>query len=331
MTAEAGQIAGGLRRLAPLLVPGATGASGLTRLSGGASQETWSFVAEGAGAPVRLILRRAPQGRQPSSLAVGLATEAALIRLAAEAGVPVPTVRHVLVPGDDLGEGFITDFVEGETIARKILRDPAFDGIRPHLARRCGEILARIHAIDPARLPVLRSCGAAAQLAELAALYRGADWPKPVFDYALRWLAARTPPDPAQMVLVHGDFRNGNLIVGPDGIRAVLDWEIALRGDPMQDLGWICVGSWRFGEIDKPVGGFGTREALFAGYEAAGGTVDPTRVRFWEVFGTLRWGVICLGAVRAFRGGADMAVERAMIARRSSETEMDLMRLLAAG
>ena len=73
---------------------------------------------------------------------------------------------------------------------------------------------------------------------------------------------------------MHGDFRHGNLIIGPDGVRAVLDWELAHTGDPMEDLGWICVNSWRFGEIDKPVGGFGTREELFAGYEAAGRRVD---------------------------------------------------------
>ena len=103
---------------------------------------------------------------------------------------------------------------------------------------------------------------------------------------------------------MHGDFRHGNLIIGPDGIRAVLDWELAHIGDPMEDLGWICVNSWRFGEIDKPVGGFGTREELFAGYEAAGRRVDPDRVKFWEVMGTLRWGVMCCGMMQRFRSRA---------------------------
>ena len=104
---------------------------------------------------------------------------------------------------------------------------------------------------------------------------------------------------------MHGDFRHGNLIIGPDGVRAVLDWELAHIGDPMEDLGWICVNSWRFGEIDKPVGGFGSREELFAGYEAAGRRVDPERVKFWEVMGTLRWGVMCCGMMQRFRIGPE--------------------------
>lgn len=102
---------------------------------------------------------------------------------------------------------------------------------------------------------------------------------------------------------MHGDFRNGNLIIGAEGVRAVLDWELAHLGDPMEDLGWVCVNSWRFGEIDKPVGGFGSREELFAGYEAAGRKVDPARVKFWEVMGTLRWGIMCGGMMQRFREG----------------------------
>jgi aminoglycoside phosphotransferase (APT) family kinase protein len=114
-------------------------------------------------------------------------------------------------------------------------------------------------------------------------------------------------------------------------VRAVLDWELAHAGDPMEDLGWICVNSWRFGAIDNPVGGFGSREDLYAGYEAAGGApVDLKRAHFWEVLGTLRWGVICTMSGIALREGAATGLERAMIARRASETELDLLNLLEA-
>ena len=150
-----------------------------------------------------------------------------------------------------------------------------------------------------------------------------------MFELALRWLRERDPGPSKEVTLVHGDFRHGNLIIGPDGVRAVLDWELAHFGDPMEDLGWICVNSWRFGEIDKPVGGFGSREDLFAGYEEAGRKVDPDRVMFWEVMGTLRWGIMCCGMMQRFRTGPDHSMERAMIGRRSSETEIDLLRLLA--
>jgi aminoglycoside phosphotransferase (APT) family kinase protein len=221
------------------------------------------------------------------------------------------------------------DRIPGETIARKILRDAEFDEARPKLARQCGEILAKLHKIDRAKLPPLRVSAARSEIDHYYQSYKLHGHPHPVFELAFRWLKDNAPPDATELTLVHGDFRHGNLMIGPDGVRAVLDWEIAHVGDPMEDLGWICVNSWRFGNIDKPVGGFGEREELYAGYEAAGGgKVDPERVKFWEVLGTLKWGVMCTTMVEAFKAG-DRSVERATIGRRSSETEIDLMRLLA--
>jgi aminoglycoside phosphotransferase (APT) family kinase protein len=238
-------------------------------------------------------------------------------------------VMHVLTPDDDLGTGFIMQRVEGETIARKILRDDEFAVARPLLARQIGGVLAGLHRLPLDKLPELRSRDASKEIAEFERDYRSLDWPKPVFELALRWLRDRDPGPAAETTLVHGDFRNGNLIIGADGVRAVLDWELAHLGDPMEDLGWVCVNSWRFGEIDKPVGGFGSREELFAGYESAGRKVDPSRVKFWEVMGTLRWGIMCGGMMQRFREGPDHSMERAMIGRRASETEIDLLRLLA--
>src|SRR5450432_2032503 len=309
---------------------GATGVTGAVRLSGGASQETWSFDIIHPAGNIGAILRRAPQGYGAApSRAAGLSAEAALMQLAHSAGVPSPRVLHVLEPRDDLGTGFIMERVEGETIPRKILRGEQFAEVRPKLARQLGKVLAGIHGLALPRLPELRRMTAAREIAELERDYRGFDWPRPVFELALRWLRDNDPGPSPEVTLVHGDFRHGNLIIGPDGVRAVLDWELAHTGDPMEDLGWICVNSWRFGEIDRPVGGFGTREELFAGYEAAGGRVDASRVNFWEVMGTLRWGVMCCGMMQRFRIGPEHSVERAMIGRRSSETEIDLLRLLA--
>ncbi|GHE62782.1 tyrosine protein kinase:aminoglycoside phosphotransferase [Camelimonas fluminis] len=320
-----------LSRIAGQLAPGATAVVDMTRLSGGASQETWAFRAVGGSAvDVGLILRRAPGGWRQADGAAGLETEAAVIRAAGAGGVPVPEVIHVLAPEDGVGRGFITRRVEGETIARKILRDAEFAQARTFLAEQCGGILAHIAKVDVAALPPLRLSPARQQLDDLLRRWRGMNLHKPVFELAFRWLAERCPPDPAQPVLVHGDFRNGNLIIGPDGVRAVLDWEIAHLGDPMEDLAWICVNSWRFGALDKPAGGFGSREQLFAGYEKAGGRkVDPQQVRFWEALGSLRWGIACTGMIDTFRSGLDAGVERAMIARRASETEIDLLNLIA--
>jgi aminoglycoside phosphotransferase (APT) family kinase protein len=310
---------------------GATGVSDAVRLSGGASQETWSFDIVYPAGNLGAILRRAPQGYGAApARAAGLNAEADLMRRAYEAGVPSPRVLHVLEPKDELGTGFIMERVEGETIPRKILRDDAFAQARPQLARQLGQVLAIIHGEDVTQLPELRRMTAATEIAELERDYRGFDWPRPVFELALRWLRDRDPGPSEEVTLVHGDFRHGNLIIGPHGIRAVLDWELAHIGDPMEDLGWICVNSWRFGEIDKPVGGFGSREELFDGYESAGRRVDSDRVMFWEVMGTLRWGVMCCGMMQRFRVGPEHSVERAMIGRRASETEIDLLRLLAS-
>jgi aminoglycoside phosphotransferase (APT) family kinase protein len=310
--------------------PGATGVANAARLSGGASQETWSFDIVHPGGNIGAILRRAPPGYGAApSRAAGLDAEAILMQRAHFAGVPSPRVLHVLQPRDELGTGFIMQRVEGETIPRKILRDVQFAEARPKLAHQVGAILAGIHALDIAQLPELRRMTAAKEIDELERDYRGFEWPRPVFELALRWLRERDPGPSDEITLVHGDFRHGNLIIGSDGVRAVLDWELAHLGDPMEDLGWVCVNSWRFGEIDKPVGGFGTREQLFAGYEEAGRRADPERVKFWEVMGTLRWGVMCCGMMQRFRIGPEHSIERAMIGRRSSETEIDLLRLIA--
>ena len=319
-----------LTRSVPSWYPGATGVAGAAKLSGGASQETWSFDIVHPQGKVGAILRRAPKGHGAApTRAAGLEAEAKLMQLAHDAGLPSPKVLHLLQPEDDLGTGFVMQRVEGESIARKILRDELFAKARPLLARQLGRIAAGIHGLPRAQLPRLREMTAAKEIAELTREYRGFNWPRPVFDLALRWLGRHDPGPPKEVTLVHGDFRNGNLIIGQDGVRAVLDWELAHFGDPMEDLGWICVNSWRFGEIDKPVGGFGSREELFAGYEAAGGKIDAASVTFWEVMGTLRWGVMCCGMMQGFRRSPDHSMERAMIGRRASETEIDLLRLLA--
>ncbi len=310
--------------------PGATGVTGAAKLSGGASQETWRFDIAHPDGVIGAILRRSPKGYGAARLrAAGLDAEAKLMQLAFEAGVPSPRVLHVLTPEDDLGSGFIMQRVEGETIARKILRDAEFAAVRPRLARQIGGVLAGLHGLPQAQLPPLRGMTATKELDELEHDYRSLDRPRPVFELALRWLRDHDPGPSAEVTLVHGDFRNGNLIIGPDGVRAVLDWELAHLGDPMEDLGWICVNSWRYGEIDKPVGGLGSREELFAGYEAAGRRADPSRVKFWEVMGTLRWGTMCGSMMQRFRNSPDHPMEQAMIGRRASETEIDLLRLLA--
>ncbi len=321
----------GLERWLPGLIDGAGHVTALQRLSGGASQESWSIdVACRGGETLPLVLRRASEGAAERAAGnASLAAEARLIELAATAGVPVPKVHGVLQPEVQLGEGFVMQRVAGQTLGRRIVTDGDLSAARSALTRQCGRALARIHGMPTAALPPLRRAPARDELAYYAARHRSHGSARPVFELALRWLEAHLPDDPPALGLVHGDFRNGNLVVGEEGLRAVLDWEMAHLGDPMEDLGWICVNAWRFGRHELPVGGFGRREDLFAGYVEAGGTLRAEQVHFWEVFGNLKWGVICEGMAYAYRSGAERNVERAAIGRRASETEIDLLELLA--
>lgn len=309
--------------------PGAL-ACRLKRLSGGASQETWAFDVEHEGQVHRLILRRAPGGVSAarSSEAIGLSAEAQLLIRAAEADVPVPKVLGVSEAGSDLGQAFIMARVEGETIGRKILRDEAFEAARPQLAAQCGRALAGIHSVSPdLEIPLPQSDGLN-QIEKYEAIYREFDLPRPVFELAIAWLKANAP-EPLPLVLVHGDFRLGNLMIAPDGLASILDWELAHIGDPREDIAWICVNSWRFGNSEKRVGGFGDLNELLAAYAAAGGQkFRPRDIDWWEMLGSLKWGIMCMIMYEAFRSGADPSVERAAIGRRVSETEIDLINLL---
>jgi aminoglycoside phosphotransferase (APT) family kinase protein len=313
-----------------------TQVQGLRRLSGGASQETWAFEAVAAAArapasPRALILRRAPAGAATRANGnPGLAAEAQLIRLAGAAGVPVPDVVLVLQPAHGLGDGFVMQRLPGETLGRRIA-----SAERNTLAWQCGAALARIHALPVADLPPLRATQPRAEVAHLRQWHAGHGAARPVFQLALRWLDQHAPAD-GVATLVHGDFRNGNLMVdlaAPDGVPGsalvgVLDWELAHLGDPMADLGWLCVHSWRFGQLQRPVGGFGSLDALLAGYASAGGRADRDRLHWWQVLGSLRWGVICESMGQAWRSGAEPVMEKAAISRRASETEIDLLGLL---
>lgn len=303
----------------------------LRRLTGGASQQTWSFdFRTAAGDCHEWILRLDSRGQMSN---LSSATEFALLGAALAGGVPVPKPHFLLRDADDLGNGYVMARVAGETIPRKILRDAEYAPALPKMAVQSGRILAKIHALDVSRLPSLPGADAteapaAAALAQLRELGERFGEAHPVFELALRWLDDRMPAASGR-TLVHGDFRHGNFLVDRDGIRSILDWELAHLGDPLEDLGWLCVPSWRFGVVDKVVGGFGDLEELCAAYEEAGGKgASPEAVHYWIVLGTLRWGVICQAQAFTHRSGVNRSVELAAIGRRVCETEWDLLELI---
>jgi aminoglycoside phosphotransferase (APT) family kinase protein len=329
MTTNAESLHDALQAVVGAHIPGVTGLHSLKQLSAGASMETWSFDAMSEAGVIPLILRRRPPGNTHALDFARLSTEAAVIQAAVAAGVAAPIVRYVLQPEDGLGGGFIMERIEGETIARKILRDPTYTAIHRKLLEQIASTAAKIHAVPLTQLPALRTLTLEQTLDEWRYDYRKQNQCRPVFELALRYLYDHAPKSRFTRRLVHGDYRMGNLIVGPQGLRAVLDWELCHLGDPMQDLAWLCLPPWRFGKIDEPAGGLGTRDELYAAYEsAAGEQVDRDRVSYWEIFGSLKWGLMCSGMVEWFRSGRDRGIERAMIARRASESELDLLRIL---
>jgi aminoglycoside phosphotransferase (APT) family kinase protein len=324
-----------LERVLMARIEGCQRLASVARLSGGASQETYRIEIDTADGTRALAMRRAVAGtyNDPALNRPGLKGEAELMRQARNAGVPAPDVYYVLTRDDDLGDGFIMEWVEGEALGARIVRQPEYAELRKTLAYEIGKILARIHQID-ARTGPLRDFLVETPpkdfIQQTWDRYISLGTPQPLIDYTARWLLENLR-EAHELVLVHNDFRTGNFMVSPDEVVAVVDWEAAHIGDPMRDLGWICVNSWRFGGT-APVGGFGSYEELFRGYEEVSGQkIDLDEVKYWQVFGSFWWSTVCMGMVAQFRGGPDASIERASIGRRSSEALVDCVNLMIPG
>ena len=298
----------------------------LGRIPGGASRETW-LADDGEH---RWVLRRDPEG---SVSLVPIEDEYALISLALRAGVPVPEPLASEPRGGRFGSaGMLMSFVDGTSVAPRILRKPEYEGARARLTAQLGEALARIHSIDPARLSGILSAAegdpATAQLSEWERQLDEIGEPLPAVELGLRWLRANAP-GPAEPRLVHGDFRLGNFIVDESGLGAVIDWELAHLGDPAEDIGWLCIRSWRFGNDDRPVAGVGDLDEFLAAYEGAGGNpVERQRIDYWEAFGNVKWAVICARQAHDHLSGVRRSHELASLGRRICEPEWDLLRLI---
>lgn len=300
-------------------------------LSGGAASLTFAVDAVRRGRPWPLIFQRSAS----AEAAVGAMPKSVQARLqmrALAAGLPVAVVVAVPRPEDGLGDGFVMERVAGESLAPKYLRLPDYAAARAAMVGQCATALARLHAVpvsEVADLPLPAASPAEARTA-MYELYRSFGVDSPVFDLGFAWLAERMPST-RPTALVHGDFRSGNFLVGPQGLTAILDWELAHLGHPMEDIGWLCTNTWRFGEWRSPVGGFGQRDAFYDAYVAAGGTIDRELATAFELWGSLRWGVMCLQLANGHLSGAQPSVELAAIGRRVSETEIDILHILKHG
>jgi len=271
----------------------------------------------------------------PAMQVMDVEVEADTLRLAEAAGMPV---AHVVASSVDKsfvgGPFFITGRVEGETIPRRVLRlVESKPGLGSRLAQQCGEALAKLHSIDASKGRAELARPAAVSPAEHAitmteALMDALLQPSPAYALGLRWLHRHLPDAPDRTAICHGDFRNGNIIVDETGLRAALDWEVARIGDPMEDLGWLCLRMWRFRNDTLEVGGFGTAAELRKGYEAAGGRWRQEAFHWWKVLGTLRWGLGLAGQAAAHLDGSVPSIVMAASGRRVAELEYDTLMLI---
>ncbi len=309
----------------------------LERLSGGACQENLLLRGEG---PDRVFRLDAPTAL-PGSL--DREAEARVVNAAAAAGVTTPAARQFLRLPDGRG-GYIMDAMPGVAIGRQVVDHPSLESARAGLTARLGRELATIHSVSPGAAAQAGGAPVETAVATLRRLLGQRTEPLLAFHLIIEWLDRHRPAETAP-VLVHGDFRTGNFLVTPDGLSAILDWEFAHAGAREEDLAWISVRDWRFGRLDRPVGGFGSRAAFYEAYADAAGvpSLDRAAIHWWEVYGNARWGLGCLDqagrylqnaasrAPRAETQGPRPDIELLAIGRRWTEMAFEAMRLIEEG
>jgi aminoglycoside phosphotransferase (APT) family kinase protein len=279
------------------------------------------------------VLRRDPPGAESY---VPLALELGAIEAANSAGVPVPAPLAYEAEGGRFGSaGFLMHEIGGTSVAPRIIRRDDYATARQALPGQLAEALARVHSIGADAVEGLPASGEDPALAACEFWERALDEtgePLPALEAGMRWLRLHRPPPPKRSTLVHGDFRLGNLIVDEDGLAAVIDWELCHGGDPAEDIGWLCIRSWRFGNDHLPVAGLGQLAPFLDAYEGAGGErPSPERLRWWEAMGNVKWAVICARQAHDHLTGLRPSAELASLGRRICEPEWDLLAILCGG
>ncbi len=302
----------------------------LRMLAGGASKEAWSFDLEINDATLELILRRAGGGAMNLEQ-LTLAQEFQVIEAAFKAGVTVPEpLMHL--PDVNGREAFASKRVQGEAVGRRIVSKPEFEQARAALPTRMAKELAKIHSIATSNLEFLpgdsRVSGAQHCIKRLYTELNNVGEPHPAIELALAWLRDHEPPSHGH-VLLHGDFRIGNLMISSHELTAVLDWEFAHFGDPAEDLAWPLIRAWRFGQDQKRLGGIGDVEPYLQHYNAlTGQNITLETLFYWEVMGNTKWAVGALTQAKRHLDGHEHNVELAVLGRLSAEMELELLHLL---
>jgi aminoglycoside phosphotransferase (APT) family kinase protein len=312
---------------------------GLAPLRGGAVQENWAMDAHFAGGVLaghqQLVLRTAAPTGVPASL--DRLHEFAVLKAAFAAGVTAPEPLFASEDPAIFGKPFfIMRRVSGIAAAHRITRDSALTPSLSAIAEELGRELARIHSIRPPRpdlgfLPAYEEVGPVQQIAGFRAYLDRPPAPRPVLEWGIRWLETHIPP-PIEPVLCHHDFRTGNYVLDGARLAGILDWEFAGWGDPHEDIGWFCCKGWRFARPDREAGGISDRAPFYRGYErAAGLSIDPGRVFFWEVLASIRWAIIALQQSDRYMIGGERNLDLALTGRRATECELEILMLLDPG
>lgn len=306
-----------------------------TPLAGGASRDSWALQVQVGESMQGLVLRR----DLPTTMNENALTreqEFRVMSAAYETGVTVAKVRWFCNDPDVLGlPFFLMDYVGGMSIGRKVIRAPQLEHARSVLPEQLAQQLAVIHTIDMDKfgldfLPTPNESYTPEQhaIAEMYEVLDALEVHSPAFEFALRW-AEHNAPRHSETIFLHGDFRIGNLLVDEKGLSAVIDWEFSHIGDPHEELGYICMRDWRFGNDHLHAGGLCERERFILAYEEASQrTIDRTAVDWWEILGNIRWGIICMAQADRHLSGADPSVELVSLGRRSAEMQLEALRLI---
>lgn len=284
---------------------------GLSRSGEGSSRENWSFDVEwshGASFPSKLLLRRDPTG---GVLETSRRTEFDLLSSLAVTSLPVPAVLWMDESGRWLGRPSMVVERHPGRVHRAVLApvDPLhLEARRAGLALDLCDLLVDLHRTDlvatgiTSVLPVPQESPAREELRYWTAeLDREELEPHPALRMVARWLADHEPPPTAPAVLVHGDFRPGNVLVEEGRIGRLLDWELARIGDRLDDLGWYCADMYR---AEHFIPGEWEQADFVARYAAQSGIeVDPVALRYWQIMAGFRLAVMGLAGIACFVDG----------------------------
>lgn len=265
----------------------------LRKLVGGAARTTWRCTARHAEGERGLVFRIAAAGDGALHLS-DEATEFAVVGAAFAAGIPVAEPLLFVAESPELGGevAVYAEVADCELMVHRFSQDQ-----RAVLTRDVWTALGRIAALDIGKTALVDTLGldtpqncALRQLAGWADIVQAfAVHPDPVAEAAIRWMRMH-PPAPAQkLALVHGDYRVGNLLFAKEGrLAAVLDWEMAHIGDPLEDLAWSLDPRQ---EVDSTTlaGGLAVHaEAVAAWRTASGLEIDAPSLRWWQVFAAVK-------------------------------------------